>query len=138
MRDAGRNQVLVGHEPVPGLDQAVFKALTYEITDGNHRRARLGGGIDIFHAFHLFEQNLQRRRHQFFDFFASSAGIFNQHVHYRHHDLRVFFARRERQCGGSRQQGNDQEQDGKLRGGKNFDYLSRQAASGGLLLQVVH
>ena len=93
----GRDDVLVGHELAPGLEQAILPVLPHKEAHRGDGPPRHRGGVDILHAVDLAQLLLERRGDELFDLAGAGAGGFHHHIHHRHHDLRLFFPGREPQ-----------------------------------------
>ena len=105
--DTGGDDILVGHQFVPNLDQAVFAVFAHIEAHRDHGLAFAGGGIDVFHAVHFAQFGFQRRGGEFFHLFRRRAGHLNEHIRHRHDDLRLLFARGQQQSSHARQQRGD-------------------------------
>ena len=113
--NARRDDVVIGHQFVVQLHQAVFHFFAHVETDDGHIGAGLDDGIDILNPFDLPEEFLHRDRYPFFDLFRGCSGIADKHIDHGNDNLRFLLPGRHNDGKDPEEKGGNDEERRQLR-----------------------
>jgi len=113
--DAGRDPVVVGHELVVELDEAVLQALAHVEPDDGQVEPGFDDGVKVLDALDLPEELLHGTRDPFLHLLRGGAGVGHGDVDHGDNDLGLLLAGGHDDGKEAEQQGCDHDQRGELR-----------------------